>query len=156
MILREASNTFATFRSRIYWTCCSFRKYMLLLGVCLRSVCGVLRAMRVLIMQMRWVTYILKGWRGEFTVTRDRRSWAWFQKASRGTLDMRMVIRGSYDILRFDSARMLAAGMQAYVCRCVLFMYPHVCMYMQLYAYADVCVCIYMCMYICICRCIWS
>ena len=113
---------------------------MLLLGVCLRSVCGGLRAMRVLIMQIRWVTYILKGWRGEFTVTRDRPSWAWFQKASRGTLNMRMVIRGSYDILRFDSARMLAAGMQAYVCRCVyMFMYP--------YVYACVCICWCMCAY---------
>ena len=61
---------------------------------------------------------------------------------------MRMVIRGSYDILRFDSARMLAAGMQAYVCRCMyMFMYPYVCicmcMHMQMYVCAYACTCIY-------------
>ena len=61
---------------------------------------------------------------------------------------MRMVIRGSYDILRFDSARMLAAGMQAYVCRCMyMFMYPYVC----------ICMCMHMLMYVCVyaCACIY-
>ena len=57
---------------------------------------------------------------------------------------MRMVTRGSYDILRFDSARMLAAGMQAYVCRCVyMFMYPYVC----------ICMCMHMVMYVCVYAC---